>query len=206
MTDRVEPRWLSTPPSRFDIVTCLYPEDTDYTPGRKLRPTLVVQVLRDTRESGSFACEVAFGTSSLKILQRQHLDVIIQNASHLTECGLPRATRFDLDNKARLPWNQSFFGCWPGYRTPIIGSLTESYFKDYAFLMMKRGAFWRSKREFESIPRRVSRRLAIQPARPTIPAQTTTSWKLFVRRMSPSKAPALPAAPLGLMPCRRVRR
>ena len=36
-----------------------------------------------------------------------------------------------------LPWNEEFFGCWAGRKSPIIESLTEACIRDYAFLMMK---------------------------------------------------------------------
>lgn len=103
----------------------------------KPRPTLVLTVLEDEK-SGMFACEVAFGTKNLKLMQRQHLDLIIQNAAHLRQFGLYRATRFDLDQKVILPWTSEFFGCWDGYSTPVIGALTEDYLRDYAFLMLRR--------------------------------------------------------------------
>jgi hypothetical protein len=52
--------------------------------------------------------------------------------------GLASPTRFDLDHVATLPWNEEFFGGWSGHQTPTIGSLTEEYIREYAFLMMKR--------------------------------------------------------------------
>jgi hypothetical protein len=71
-------------------------------------------------------------------MQRQHLDLIIQNASDLRQFGLYRATRFDLDHIVMLPWTPEFFGCWDRYSSPLIGSLTEPYIKDYAFLSLRR--------------------------------------------------------------------
>ena len=103
----------------------------------KLRPALVINVLRD-RKTGAPACEVAYGTTTLKLMQRETVDLIIQNASDLNYIGLPRATRFDLDEVAILPWTDEFFGCWPGYDSPYIGTLTEDYLKNLAYLLMKR--------------------------------------------------------------------
>lgn len=103
----------------------------------KLRPALVLSVLRN-KETGAIALKVAYGTSALKLMQREHLDLIIQNAADMRTVGLPRATRFDLDNTVSLPWCPPYFDCWDGYRTPVIGSLTEDYAKDLAWLMLKR--------------------------------------------------------------------
>jgi hypothetical protein len=78
------------------------------------------------------------GTTTLKILQRGRIDLIVQKASDLRQMGLARATRFDLDKTAVLPWTSAFFGHWSGHQTPRIGALTEPYIKEYAFLMMRR--------------------------------------------------------------------
>ena len=85
-----------------------------------------------------FACEVAFGTKNLKLMQREQLDLVIQNASHIRQFGLERATRFDLDLIIALPWTAEFFGCWRGYTSPVIGSLTSEYIKEYAYQMLRR--------------------------------------------------------------------
>jgi len=47
-------------------------------------------------------------------------------------------TELDPRNIVALPWTPEHFGCWQGYSTPIIGSLTEPYVKEYAYLMMLR--------------------------------------------------------------------
>lgn len=132
-----EPAWTRSRPAAYDIVTCWFPEAGKPAQDPKLRPCLVTAVLRD-EESGRFACRLVYGTTSLKIVHRQHLDLIIQNTVDLDQVGLARATRFDLDNTAVLPWASEFFGRWAGYATPRIGALTETYIRDYAFLMMKR--------------------------------------------------------------------
>ena len=131
---------MRSPPSAFDIVTCWYPDDEgDPNTGEKLRPCLVTSVLAG-KTTGLSACKVAFGTRTLKLVQRGHLDLIIQDATHLRQMGLARPTRFDLDQIALLPWSPTFFECWTGHSSPIIGSLIEAYVKDYAFLMMRRGS------------------------------------------------------------------
>ena len=138
MSAKGEPTWVSDPPSAYDIVACWYPErHKTGSPGPALRPGLVVQVLRGAK-TGQIACRVAYGTKKLKIVQRGHLDLIVQNSEHLSQLGLGMATRFDLDLMAVLPWGTEFFGCWGGYPSPLIGSLTEVYIKEYAFLMMRR--------------------------------------------------------------------
>jgi hypothetical protein len=132
------PRWIETPPSAFDIVTCYYPARNP-KPGErpKLRPALVLNVYRG-KTNGGFACQVAYGTSHLKTTARQHLDLIIQNAADLSMLGLPMATRFDLDLKVTLPWIAEFFGVWRGYTSPRISALNHDYIKEYAYCMMVR--------------------------------------------------------------------
>ena len=71
-------------------------------------------------------------------MNRERLDLIIQNAISLRQLGLHRATRFDLDKMVTLPWNPEFFGFWAGFNTPVIGSLTEDYIKEYAYMVMRR--------------------------------------------------------------------
>lgn len=131
--------WQTSKPSRFDIVTCYYPEGDLKKPGLTLRPGLVLRVLQN-EQTMQYACDVAFGTKNLKLTSRQHLDLIIQNAEHLRQLGLYRATRFDLDNVVTLPWNEEFFGCWTNRGSPVLSSLTEDYLKEYAYLMLKRGS------------------------------------------------------------------
>src|SRR5438128_147580 len=120
--------WTSSPPSAYDLVACWYPEEGS-DPGPKLRPCLVLQVLQGV-SSKTYACRVAFGTKELKIIKRQAVDLIIQHAAHVKQMGLARPTRFDLDCVATLPWNEQFFGCWKGYKSPVIGALTEEYIRE----------------------------------------------------------------------------
>lgn len=90
------------------------------------------------RDGDDYACEVAFGTKNLKIPRRLGWDLIIQNAGDMARFGLAVATRFDLDNVELLPWDEEFFDCWSTKESPKLGSLTEDYIRDFAFLMMKR--------------------------------------------------------------------
>jgi hypothetical protein len=133
-----DPAWAQGRPSALQIATCWFPDSTSASrPGAKLRPCLITRVLRN-RATDQTACDVHFGTTNLKVTTRLGLDLIIQDPVELDLVGLPRATRFDLDQKATLPWNDAFFGCWAGYSSPIIGSLTVELVKEYAFLMMRR--------------------------------------------------------------------
>ncbi len=70
---------------------------------------------------------VFFGTSNLKTDLRLHRDLIIQNARSLRKFGLHRATRFDLDRTADLPWSPDWFPCPVAGTSPIIGMLDEAY-------------------------------------------------------------------------------
>lgn len=127
-------------PAAFDLATCWYPESHDLNnPGLKLRPGLILGVL-ESKKTGKLKCRVSYGTTNLKIVQRNNVDLIIQNVQDITQFGLGRATRFDLDFILDLPRNEEFFGCWSGYKSPIISKLTEDYIKNYAFFMMRRGS------------------------------------------------------------------
>lgn len=140
MSNSADPvEWFAAPPSAFDIATCWFPRAPDKHPGPDLRPGLITGVLRGN-STGRFACRVCFGTTNLKIMQRGGRDIIVQNARHIDQFGLQRATRFDLDTVLTLPWNDRFFGFWSGYSSPIIGSLTEVYMRDFAYKMMLRNA------------------------------------------------------------------
>lgn len=135
-----QPKWTLSPPNLFDIVTGFYPESKPKAGTPAHRPCLVTAVYQDT-ESGGYACEVTFGTKSLKTHQRSQLDIIIVNSSDLDEIGLPIATRFDLDaeNRVVLEWKDDNFKPWRGYQSPKIGTLTLEYQKEYAWLMARRG-------------------------------------------------------------------
>lgn len=135
-----QPKWTLSPPNLFDIVTGYYPESKPKAGTPALRPCLVTAVYQDG-ETGCYACEVAFGTKTLKTHQRSQLDIIIVNSSELDLMGLPMNTRFDLDteNRVVLEWLSRNFKPWTGYRSPRIGALTLEYQKEYAWLMAKRG-------------------------------------------------------------------
>ena len=68
------------------------------------------------------------------------LDLLVQDAADLALFGLPVPTRFDLDarNRVTLPWTPEFFDCWRDRDHPRIGSLTEPYMRELAWLMARR--------------------------------------------------------------------
>jgi hypothetical protein len=133
------PEWTARPPALFDIVTGYFPETKPKKCGPDLRPPLVTRTLRN-KKTGEIACQVAYGTSKLRIGQRQFDDIIIQNLPDMDEMGLAVATRFILDPQQQviLPWSTEHFGCWSGHANPKVGALTIDYQKDYAFAMMRR--------------------------------------------------------------------
>jgi hypothetical protein len=134
--------WPGVPPASYDIVACYYPESEPQPDGSdKLRPALVLNVFKD-KAGGGWFIEVAYGTSNLKFTQRSHLDLIIQNASDLRDMGLAKATRFNLNkgDVVVLPWTPEFFGCWSDMDSPYIGTLTEDYLKDLAWLLFRRAS------------------------------------------------------------------
>lgn len=124
----------------FDIVTGYYPESRPKAGTPAHRPCLVTAVYQDS-ETGGYACEVTYGTKSLKTHQRMGLDIIIINSADLDLIGLPMATRFDLDadNRVVMEWKEDNFMPWAGYQSPKIGALTLDNQKEYAWLMAKRG-------------------------------------------------------------------
>lgn len=133
-----QPSWIAQQPSAFDIVAAYYPE-SEPKGALRLRPCLVLDVLRG-KNTGNVACRVVYGTKTLKYQQRKHLDIIVQNSADIDAMGLSMATRFVLDPEATvdLPWTTEFFGCWDGHHHPKIGTLLESYVRDYAYCMAMR--------------------------------------------------------------------
>lgn len=113
-----------TIPRSLDFVWCKFPlEELPKAPGPKFRPALV-RAIKLSPDQTMAAVEVTFGTSKLKDGEGR-LDLIIQNSASLDECGLPCATRFDLDKTIWLPWASEYFEPRDGYRSPVIGSLDQ---------------------------------------------------------------------------------
>ena len=115
---------LSTLPAPYDIVWCRFPAHVELgSPGPKARPGVVLNVAAD-QDEGEGEVHVVFGTTNLKLLHRRR-DFFITNLAEMDQCGLDKATRFDLDKIAWLPWAREWFDCLPGYTSPIIGHLSQ---------------------------------------------------------------------------------
>jgi len=65
---------------------------------------------------------VVYGTTKLKLHRRR--DFFVTNVAEMDACGLNKATRFDLDKIAWIPWASEWFATLPGYASPIIGHLS----------------------------------------------------------------------------------
>jgi len=115
----------STAPAALDIVWCRFPfSEAPNTPPVEGHPCLVQSTLM--RNDNNVFIDIAFGTSQLK---RDHpstqLHLFISNVRDMDECGLYKATRFDLDRVRRLPWSREwFYAPTNDYHTPVIGSLS----------------------------------------------------------------------------------
>jgi len=113
---------ISTLPAPYDIVWCRFPvHESLGDPGPKPRPALVKNVAITPDETGEV--QLVYGTTNLKMMERRN-DFFVTNNAEMDACGLYRATRFDLDAIAWIPWADEWFDILPGYKSPIIGHLT----------------------------------------------------------------------------------
>lgn len=99
-------------PKSGDIVECCFPQHVG-VPGPKNRPALVLQVEEAPNDPAGSVVVVAYATS-------QHTASIypgefVIEASAKT--GLTKATKFDLVNHHRLPFDEMWFAPAPG-KTP----------------------------------------------------------------------------------------
>jgi len=74
-------------------------------------------------EEGEGEVQLVYGTTKLKLLQRPR-DFFVTNVAEMDACGLNKATRFDLDKVAWVPWADEWFSTLPTYTSPIIGHLS----------------------------------------------------------------------------------
>jgi hypothetical protein len=119
----ITPYPLSTLPAPYDVVWCRFPEHESLgTPAPKARPALVKNVA--STPDGRGEVQLVYGTTNLKMNIRQD-DFFVTNSAEMDACGLYRATRFDLDNIAWIPWAQEWFDVLPEYTSPIIGHLSQ---------------------------------------------------------------------------------
>ncbi|MEP2735593.1 MAG: hypothetical protein ABJP34_04780 [Erythrobacter sp.] len=111
-------------PAPYDIVWCRFPSHENLgNPGPKPRPGLVLNVALYPEE-GESEVQVIYGTTTLKTFQRPQ-DFFVARLQELDACGLDRATRFDLDMIAWLPWTTDWFEILPDYNSPITGHLSD---------------------------------------------------------------------------------
>lgn len=114
---------ISTLPAPYDIVWCRFPyHDSLGEPGPKARPALVRNVAQTSDGYGEV--HLVYGTTHMKHNFRKY-DFVVSNAAEMDACGLYRATRFDLDKIAWIPWAEEWFDTLPGYTSPVIGRLTD---------------------------------------------------------------------------------
>jgi len=119
---------LSILPAPYDIVWCRFPEHDDLgNPGPKPRPGIVMNVAVDDDERTG-EVQVIYGTTTLKMQTRRH-DFFVCKLSEMEMCGLDKATRFDLDTFAWIPWDSEWFDTLPQYDSPIVGHLTDHAIK-----------------------------------------------------------------------------
>jgi hypothetical protein len=106
-------RWhpLSDLPKIHDVIWCNIPErGAPDTPGPP-HPCVVRDIERNDA-LGEAIVHVTRGTSNLKKALRWEKDLIVEHPDELKTCGLPEATRFDLDdaqNKVPCDWDNVFF-------------------------------------------------------------------------------------------------
>lgn len=75
------------------------------------------------QDAGEGEVQLAYGTTNLKMGQRTR-DFFVTNLAEMDACGLNKATRFDLDKIAWIPWAEEWFSILPGYASPVIGHLS----------------------------------------------------------------------------------
>lgn len=103
----------ATPPklAAGSLVLCYFPEEqAPFDVGPKARPALVLRVFRRTSDDSRWV-EVAYAstqrTSANGAALKPHefeIDPSANPASHLTQ-----TTRFDLERRTALPWNDTWF-------------------------------------------------------------------------------------------------
>ena len=118
---------IATLPAPYDIVWCLFPDHVDLgQPGPKPRPAIVLNIAvhEDCEGEAQGEVQVVYGTTRLKLMQRRR-DFFVTNMAEMDVCGLNKATRFDLDTIAWVPWAGEWFQTLPTYDSPIIGHLSQ---------------------------------------------------------------------------------
>jgi hypothetical protein len=115
-------------PELWDVLLCKFPEAgaSAGKPGSKARPVFVAGI----GETGKKECvvKVVYGTTQ-KTDALFAGEFLIDPASDSADClraGLIRKTKFDLNRRAILPYNEEFFSCAHGMTSPLLGSLSKN--------------------------------------------------------------------------------
>ena len=94
-------------PHLFDICWVRFPYHGDKgRPARDMHPCLTIALGQDSER---FWVGVVYGTSNLRLGQRDQIDAIVMAHTDLAAMGLGRATRFDFDRVMWLPWDDEYF-------------------------------------------------------------------------------------------------
>ncbi|MBI2318638.1 MAG: hypothetical protein HYU75_17010 [Betaproteobacteria bacterium] len=103
------------PPKTGDIVQCRFPQDKIRQPGPKERPALVTEVEEYELPEGSIEVfvTVAYGTSE-DVDNCHPGEIKIESTNR--DAGLSLDTKFDLGNRAKLPFNDEWFAPSPNKR------------------------------------------------------------------------------------------
>ena len=95
--------------------------------------------LHEGDEESEGEVHVIYGTTNLKMMQRRG-DFFVSNLAEMDQCGLDKATRFDLEKIAWLPWADEWFATLPGYSSPIVGHLSQHGIKLLQYELGRRQA------------------------------------------------------------------
>jgi len=90
-------------------------------------------------EASEGEVHLIYGTTNLKMMQRRR-DFFVTNMAEMDLCGLDKATRFDLDKIAWVPWAEEWFDTLSGYTSPIVGHLSQHSTKLLQFELARRKA------------------------------------------------------------------
>jgi hypothetical protein len=104
-------------PGEICLARFPYVESPD-APAPKLHPVLVLAL---NRSLGPLTLYVAYG-SSQRLADARPWDLVL-SLDEAAEVGIDKATRFHLDRRAWLPYDDTWFERPIGYQTPRIGRL-----------------------------------------------------------------------------------
>lgn len=121
-----DPRWGK--PSAGEILWCAFPLGGELRPGPKHRPALAITV--DDAETPLYRVLVAYGISQrVDQLYSGEFAITLADAGAYQLAGLSYPTKFDLRQRALLPYNGDWFAVAPGAphgQLPRLGTLHPS--------------------------------------------------------------------------------